>query len=142
MVCRVVLFSCRMYFILNCVSISSLLSLFPARPGIAASVRPRSQTSPSSRKAQSPALYPALHGASELQDYSIISMPGTERQNSEGAKDKMVIPDDIHLLIPHATQLMSALKDGLKDMDQLIGEEEEEEEEEEGGNREGGEAGS
>lgn len=65
-------------------------------------------------------------------------MPGTERQNSEGAKDKMVIPDDIHLLIPHATQLMSALKDGLKDMDQLIGEEEEEE----GGNREGGEAGS
>ena len=100
---------------------SFLFSLFPIRPDIAAPVRPRSHISPSSRKVQSPTLYPALHGAPELQDYSIISIPGAEQQSPEGAKD-MVIPDDVHLLIPHATQLMSALKDGLKDIDQAIGE--------------------
>lgn len=99
---------------------TSLVYLFVLRPGLSSGVRSRSQTTP--LKPSSPALYPALHGAPDLRDYSIISMPSeTERQNSEGAIGNLGGPDSVELLIPHASQLMSALKDGLKDLSQSLG---------------------
>lgn len=45
----------------------------------------------------------------------------TERQNSEGAVGNMGGPDSVEVLIPHASQLMAALKDGLKDLGQSLG---------------------
>jgi hypothetical protein len=87
--------------------------------------RSRAQTSPSSRKApHSPGLYPALGaggGSPDLTEYSIITMAGSpDRQNSEGALSGLASPDNIEVLLPHASQLMSALKDGLKDLGQSL----------------------
>ena len=45
-----------------------------------------------------------------------------DRQNSEGALSGLASPDNIEVLLPHASQLMSALKDGLKDLGQSLGE--------------------
>lgn len=93
------------------------------RPGLSSGERSRAQTSPSPHKPSSPALYPALHGGPDLRDYSIISMPGgTERKNSEGAISHVGgVPDSVEVLLPYASQLMAALKDGLKDLGQSLG---------------------
>lgn len=92
------------------------------RPGV--SDKLRAQTAPSVPKQPgSPALYPTLNVAvnPDLRDYSIISMPGTEKQNSDGVV-MATIPDNIDLLIPQASQLMSSIKDGLKDLKQSLSE--------------------
>ena len=88
--------------------------------------RNRAQTSPSSRKTpSSPTLYPALGGTGtspDLKEYSIITMAGSpDRQNSEGALSGLAAPESLELLIPHASQLMGALKEGLKDLGQSLG---------------------
>ena len=44
-----------------------------------------------------------------------------DRQNSEGALSGLAAPESVELLIPHASQLLSALKDGLKDLGQTLG---------------------
>jgi serine/threonine protein kinase len=94
------------------------------RPGTPVD-RSRSQTSPSSRKVpHSPGLYPPLGaggGSPDLTEYSIITMASSpDRQNSEGALSGLASPDNIELLLPHASQLMGALKDGLKDLGQSL----------------------
>jgi hypothetical protein len=92
------------------------------KPGVD---RHRTQSSPSSgsRSPHSPTLYPALdRGAPDLREYSIISMPegGPERQSSEGAQAAVPGPESVEWLMPHASQLMSDLKQGLKDLSQSL----------------------
>lgn len=50
-------------------------------------------------------------------------MPGgTEQQNSNGGISNVGgVPDSVELLLPYASQLMAALKDGLKDLGQSLG---------------------
>ena len=71
--------------------------------------RGRSQTTPL-KPAGSPTLYPSLCNPAGAEDYAVISMRGTPSA-----------PDSVEQLIPHASQLMTALKDGLKDLSHSFG---------------------
>lgn len=87
----------------------------------------RAQICPSGHKIpNSSALYPTLGGGGtspDLTEYSIITAGGgPDRQNSEGALPALSTPERLDLLIPHASQLMSAIKDGLKDLGESLSE--------------------
>ena len=102
---------------MGCVCVTVDVCLY--RPGLSPPAKPRAQTSPTPpRQLGSPALYPNLDGNPDLRDYSIISMPGSsDQQTSELAGAP---PESVQVLIPQASQLMAALKDGLKDLGQAL----------------------
>ena len=87
-----------------------------SRPGITASIKPALGTPTPKTPGGSSPLYPTLN----MDEYSVISMPGQNGGQKDGAATNTMTPQSVHALIPHASQLSTALQSNISSLDSLM----------------------